>query len=47
MRIPVFDTNDLAELLSDNSIVFYLADMLSTFTRIESYAVSFRIRKGI
>jgi hypothetical protein len=27
--------------------VVYLADMLSTFTRIESYAVSFRIRKGI
>ena len=47
MRIPVFDTNDLVELLSDNSIVAYLADMLSTFTRIESYAVSFRIRKGI
>jgi hypothetical protein len=47
MHIPVFDTNDLAELLSDNSIVVYLADMLSTFTRIESYAVSFRIRKGI
>lgn len=47
MRIPVFDTNDLVELLSDNSIVVYLADMLSTFTRIESYAVSFRIRKGI
>jgi hypothetical protein len=47
MRIPVFDTNDLVELLSDNSIVVYLADMLSTFTRIESYAVSFRIRAGI
>ena len=47
MRIPVFDTHDLVELLSEKSIVVYLADMLSTFTRIESYTVSFRIRKGI
>jgi hypothetical protein len=47
MRIPVFDTDDLVELLSDNAIVVYLADMLSTFTRIESYTISFRIRKGI
>ncbi|MBW2444099.1 MAG: hypothetical protein JRH12_26760 [Deltaproteobacteria bacterium] len=47
MRIPVFDTQDLVELLDDQSIVAYLANMLSTFTRIESYTVSFRIRKGI
>lgn len=47
MSIPVFDTRDLVELLNDQSIVAYLANMLSTFTRIESYTVSFRIRKGI
>jgi hypothetical protein len=47
MSIPVFDTQDLVELLNDQSIVAYLANMLSTFTRIESYTVSFRIRKGI
>lgn len=46
MSIPVFDTQDLVELLNDPSIVAYLANMLSTFTRIESYTVSFRIRKG-
>jgi hypothetical protein len=47
MRIPVFDTDDLIKLLSEKSIVAYLADMLSTFTRIESYTISFRIRTGI
>jgi hypothetical protein len=46
MSIPVFDTQDLVELLNDQSIVAYLANMLSTFTRIESYTISFRIRKG-
>lgn len=46
MSIPVFDTRELAELLNDGSIVAYLANMLSTFTRIESYSISFRIRKG-
>ena len=47
MSIPVFDTRDLVEFLNDQSIVAYLANMLSTFTRIESYTVSFRIGKGI
>ncbi len=46
MSIPVFDTRDLVDLLNDQSIIAYLADMLSTFTRIENYTVSFRIRKG-
>ena len=46
MSIPVFDTQELVELLNDQSIMAYLANMLSTFTRIESYTISFRIRKG-
>ena len=46
MSIPVFDTQDLVELLNDQSIVTYLANMLTTFTRIESYTISFRVRKG-
>jgi hypothetical protein len=46
MRIPVFDARDLAELLEDPAIVVYLANMLSTFTRVESYTFTFRIRKG-
>jgi len=47
MTIPVFDTDELAALLAEESMLAYLADMLSSFTRIESYSVSFRIRKGI
>lgn len=47
MSIPVFDTNDLVALLEQESVLVYLADMLSSFTRIESYAVSVRIRKGV
>ena len=46
MSIPVFDTDDLAALLSHDSLLIYMADMLASFTRIESYAVTFRARKG-
>lgn len=47
MSIPVFDTEDLVSLLNRESLLIYLADMLSSFTRVESYAVSIRIRKGV
>jgi len=47
MKIPVFDTKDVVAILTKNSLLVYLADMLSSFTKIESYAISFRIRKGI
>ena len=47
MSIPVFDTQDLVSLLNRESLLIYLADMLSSFTRVESYAVSIRIRKGV
>jgi hypothetical protein len=47
MHIPVFDTDDLVSLLNRESLLIYLADMLSSFTRVESYTVSIRIRKGI
>ena len=47
MRIPVFDTEDLVSLLNRESLLIYLADMLSSFTRVESYAVTIRIRKGV
>lgn len=47
MRIPVFDTKEVVELLTRQPILAYLADMLSSFTRIESYAITFKTRKGI
>jgi len=46
MKIPVFDAKEVVELLTKESLFAYLADMLSSFTRIESYALSFKARKG-
>lgn len=47
MKIPVFDTRDVVELLTRESLLAYLADMLSSFTRIENYIISFRSKNGI
>lgn len=47
MSIPVFDTKDLTALLAQDSLLVYLADMLSSFTRVESYAISVRVRRGV
>ncbi len=47
MRIPVFDTKDVVELLTKEPLLGYLADMLASFTRVESYVISFRVKKGI
>jgi hypothetical protein len=47
MHIPVFDTPAVVELLADDNILLYLAHMLSTFTRVESYTFSVRIGPGI
>ena len=47
MKIPVFDATGVAEVLANRSLLLYLADMLSSFTRVESYALSFRVRKGV
>jgi hypothetical protein len=46
MRIPIFDTNDMVEFLTKAPLLGYLAAMLSSFTKIESYTISFRVRKG-
>ena len=47
MRVPVFDTKEVVKLLKKDALLVYLADMLSSFTRIESYAIRFRAKKGI
>jgi hypothetical protein len=47
MSIPVFDTRDLVELLASEPLLVYLADMLSSFTKIESYTFSIRIGERI
>lgn len=47
IKVPVFDTEDVVELLAKEAILTYLADMLSSFTKVESYSISFRGKKGI
>jgi hypothetical protein len=46
-KVPVFDTKNVAEFLSKEYLLEYLADMLSSFTRIETYAFSIRVGKHI
>ena len=45
--LPVFDTQDVVKFLSIQGVLDYLAHMLASFTRINSYAVPVRIRRGI
>jgi len=47
MKIPIFDTQEVVEFLNQEDLLFYLADMLSSFTRVENYAIPIRIREGI
>jgi len=46
-KVAVFDTGEVVSLLSRREIIPYLADMLASFTKVESYALSHRTRKGI
>ncbi len=47
MKIPIFDTQEVVEFLNREDLLLYLAEMLSSFTRVESYTISIMIRKGI
>ena len=46
-RIPVFDTPEVVETLLRPGVIAYLAQMLASFTRIQSTVISVRVRKGI
>lgn len=46
-KIPVFDSHQVVALLSDRQVCNYLAEMLASFTRIESFTWPVRVRKGI
>jgi hypothetical protein len=46
-KIPVFDTKDVVGFLAKESLLDYLADMLASFTRIETYAFSIQVGKHI
>jgi len=46
-RIPVFDTEEVVHFLANKTVLKYLADMLASFTRVESYSVPVRVRRGL
>jgi hypothetical protein len=46
-EIPVFDAGDVVRLVSEQSILEYLAGMLSSFTRTESRVLPVRVAKGV
>lgn len=45
--VPIFDLKEVNNLLSQNPVLTYLSDMLASFTKIESYSISYPVRKGI
>ena len=45
--IPVFDTPEVIEFMERPGVVEYMASMMASFTRIQSYTVPVRVRKGI
>ncbi len=46
MKVPVFDTHEVVDLLSKRELITYLAEMLASFIKVRSYALSFRVKKG-
>jgi hypothetical protein len=46
-KVAVFDAKDVLGLLGDEAVLVYLAEMLASFTRIESYTVAFREKAGL
>lgn len=46
-KVVLFDTDEVIELLSRESLRQYLATMLTSFTRVESATVAVRARAGI
>lgn len=45
--VVVFDTKEVVDLLGQPGVLEYLAGALASFTRIQSYVVPIRVRKGI
>ena len=47
MKIPVFDTKEVVELLNKDFLVDYLAHMLSSFRKVEQYVVWYKAKSGM
>lgn len=46
-NIPVFDVDEVVDLMSRSDIIDYLSKMLASFIRIHGYVTSVRVRRGI
>jgi hypothetical protein len=46
-KVPVFDTDQVIQLLDQEPLRDYLAVMLASFTRVHSVTVPVRVRKGL
>ncbi len=46
-NIPIFDTDEVVGLLGQPQVLDYLAHMLASFTRIQSYVIPIRVRRGV
>ncbi len=46
-KVAVFDAGEVVDLLSRKSVLLYLADMLSSFMKVESYSISYRVREKL
>jgi hypothetical protein len=45
-KVPVFDSKDVKQLLTRESLLDYLADMLSSFTQVRNYGISMEVERG-
>ena len=46
-KVVVFDAGKVVDLLSRPPVLYYLADMLSSFTKVESYSFSYRVGERV
>jgi hypothetical protein len=46
-KIPIFDAPQAHGFIKDDTILKYVADMLTSFTRIKSFTWPVRVRKGL
>ena len=44
--VVVFDTDEVTEFLSNRAVLDYLASMMASFTKVESYVIPVRVRRG-
>ena len=46
-KVVVFDAGKVVDLLKRTPVLHYLADMLSSFTKVESYSLSYRVGERV